>query len=195
VSDLKRSRILLAGFGAAALLAVGAGTTRGHERVAEVRTWAGHSWRVSGPVLERLSTIVIGEEEPPVDRRRAFHRLELSVATSGEVQSGQPGRRRVVVQAQGSVDTLTLYQGGTEFRVSLARVRELLFARQAVARSPLPPYVAAAHVRHTVTVVMTDGSRVEGDYVNLGATVFRGTARTGRVEIPWEEIESVRFLR
>jgi hypothetical protein len=35
--------------------------------------------------------------------------------------------------------------------------------------------------------------RIQGDYINLGATVLRGDTRDGRVEIAWEEIESIRF--
>ncbi|MFQ5520232.1 MAG: peptidoglycan-associated lipoprotein Pal, partial [Candidatus Methylomirabilia bacterium] len=69
------------------------------------------------------------------------------------------------------------------------------FFRQPVEKSPLPPYVAATHFRHSATVVLVDGSSVEGDYVNLGTTVLRGMTPEGRVDIPWREIENVRFER
>ena len=43
--------------------------------------------------------------------------------------------------------------------------------------------------------MLEDGSRVEGDYVNLGTTFLRGRAGQGRVDIPWDQIEIVRFKR
>ena len=43
--------------------------------------------------------------------------------------------------------------------------------------------------------VMNDGSRVEGDYVNLGTLVLRGRTSGGRLDISWGDIESVRFQR
>jgi hypothetical protein len=36
---------------------------------------------------------------------------------------------------------------------------------------------------------------VEADYVNLGTTILRGITSDGRVEIPWHEIETLRFVR
>ena len=38
-------------------------------------------------------------------------------------------------------------------------------------------------------------SMVEGDYVNLGTVILRGQTAEGRVDISWEDIESVRFQR
>ena len=43
--------------------------------------------------------------------------------------------------------------------------------------------------------MLTDGSRVEADYVNLGTTVVRGMTPQGRVDIPWGDVETIRFQR
>jgi hypothetical protein len=43
--------------------------------------------------------------------------------------------------------------------------------------------------------VLLDGSRIEGDYVNLGTTFLRGRTPYERVDIPWQDIETVRFSR
>ena len=43
--------------------------------------------------------------------------------------------------------------------------------------------------------IKKDGSRIESEYVNLGALRLRGTTPQGRVDLPWQELESVRFER
>ena len=55
--------------------------------------------------------------------------------------------------------------------------------------------MAPTHIRYAASVVLTDGSRVDGDYVNLGTVVLRGQTPEGRVDIPWQDIEVVRFSR
>jgi hypothetical protein len=43
--------------------------------------------------------------------------------------------------------------------------------------------------------VLNDGSQVQADYVNLGTSILRGTSAQGTVDVPWGEIETVRFRR
>jgi len=45
------------------------------------------------------------------------------------------------------------------------------------------------------TAVLSDGSKIEGDYVNLGTALLRGATPQGTIDIPWDEIESIRFRR
>jgi hypothetical protein len=59
----------------------------------------------------------------------------------------------------------------------------------------LPSYVAAGHYRYSATALLDDGSRIEADYVSLGTTFLRGRTAQGRMDIPWEQIEVVRFTR
>jgi hypothetical protein len=43
--------------------------------------------------------------------------------------------------------------------------------------------------------MLLDGTRLEGEYVNLGTTYLRGRTPHSRVDIPWEQIETLRFTR
>jgi hypothetical protein len=36
---------------------------------------------------------------------------------------------------------------------------------------------------------------VEADYVNLGGMLLRGTTPGGRIDIPWQDIQTVEFRR
>jgi hypothetical protein len=98
------------------------------------------------------------------------------------------------LQGRRQSETLTLSKDGVETRVTLAEMSTLTFMRQRI-RSGLPPHVAPQHYRYAATAVMVDGTIVEGDYVNLGTTVVRGGTPHGRIDIPWEQIETVRFTR
>jgi hypothetical protein len=102
-----------------------------------------------------------------------------------------PGPR----QGHRQADYITLSRGGVETRLPIASVTSLTFTRRPVSGSTLPPYFVSRHVRYGATATLTDGSRVEGDYVNFGTLVLRGQTGEGRVDISWEDIESVRFQR
>jgi peptidoglycan-associated lipoprotein len=78
-------------------------------------------------------------------------------------------------------------------QIPLASIRSLQLFRKHPENDALPPYVAATNFRYSAAAVLEDGSRIEGDYINLGTAVLRGTAPQGRVDIPWQEIENVRF--
>jgi hypothetical protein len=101
-----------------------------------------------------------------------------------------PGPR----QGHRQTDYITVRRDGVERQLPLASIVSLTFSRHLV-RSTLPPYYVNRHFRYGATAVLTDGSRVEADYVNLGTLVLRGQTADGRVDLPWEEIESVRFHR
>lgn len=178
----------------------------GQEATAEVRTWTGQSWRLARPSFEVFYTIVPKAEEgagaslPRLGAPAPFgERSPLSPGAqpSGLTQMTGPPADKEPEPKQGHAERefLTLRQGESEIRVPVISIASLLFSRRPIPRSPLPPYVAPAHFRYSATLVLVDGSRVEGDYVNLGTTVLRGTTPQGRVEIPWEEIELVRFGR
>ena len=82
-----------------------------------------------------------------------------------------------------------------DHRFIVSSVAVLAFHRQPVRGSSLPPYVATSHFRYAAKATLTDGSSVEGDYVNLGSAVLRGLTPEGAVDISWHEIEHVRFTR
>ena len=86
-------------------------------------------------------------------------------------------------------------RGAIEMRVPLSEVAALVFSRRRVVGSPLPSWVAPSHFHHAATAVLNDGSQVQADYVNLGTSILRGTSAQGTVDVPWGEIETVRFRR
>jgi hypothetical protein len=106
----------------------------------------------------------------------------------GEVATAQGRRQR---------DTIPVYRGSVETQVPLATLATLTFTRQPARDGiHLPPYVApGGRYQYGATAVLVDGSRIEGDYVNLGTTLLRGTTPQGRVDIPWEDIAVIRFTR
>lgn len=164
---------------------------------AEVRTWSGQVYQLADPSLEVRYTIVVpkkdeiaGPPEPAATTGARTPMLFGSAAAIGQFLDKQPEP----IQGHRQSETITLRNDRTEIRLPLGSVAALFFARQP-ARSSLPPYVASEHYRYAATAVLDDGSRIEGDYVNLGTTLLRGHTAQGRVDIPWEQIEIVRFKR
>jgi hypothetical protein len=99
------------------------------------------------------------------------------------------------IQGIKTVETVTLRRGAVEYQVPISRLASLTFRRQAVQDSTLPPYFVPGHYRYAATAVLSDGSQVDADYVNLGTAMVRGKAAQGVIEVPWTEIEVVRFSR
>jgi hypothetical protein len=171
---------------------------------AELRTWAGHTLHLSDASLEVFYTIMpppqeggaaaqaTGSAAPTGAQRGRFSGLQLlgSMQSLGSFFEKGPEP----LQGHRASDVVTLQRGKTAIQVPIARIAALIFTRQPI-RSPLPPYVRQAHFRHSAVAVLTDGTRVDGDYVNLGTAVLRGTTVDGRVDVPWQEIESLRFAR
>jgi hypothetical protein len=192
---MKRNALVMAA--GLALLVAGVAPAGAQTMSAEVRTWAGHTYQLTEPSLEVLYTIVVPKKEDssgaaegaPTTGARA-PMLFGSASAVSQFLDKQPEP----LHGHRQSDTITLRQARTEVRLALASVDALVFARQA-ARSTLPPYVGPEHYRYSVIAVLDDGSRVEGDYVNLGTTFLRGRTAQGRVDIPWEQIEIVRFKR
>ena len=169
---------------------------------AEVRTWTGQSWRLAQPSLEIFYTIPVPAKgatdsygAAPAGGAGTAGKSSLSM--SGTVQalesffdSGPEPR-----QGRRQAEYITIRRGAVETRLPLASITSLTFTRQPVSDSSLPPYLVGRHFRYAATAVMTDGSRLEGDYINLGTLILRGQTAEGRLDISWEDIESVRFQR
>jgi hypothetical protein len=164
------------------------------EAVAEVRTWSGETLRLSQPSLEVFYTILTKREEgaqPPDASPSAAPAMLFGSTTA---LSGMLDKKPEPLSGQRQAETLTLQKGPVERRIPLLNLASLAFARRLIA-SELPPYLAPTHFRYAATAVLADGTTVEADYVNLGTTILRGTTSDGRVEIPWHEIETLRFVR
>lgn len=179
-------------------LLVSPGAGLAEDSTAEVRTWAGQSLRLADPSFQVAYTVLLEKDQ-------------AGVAPAGEAVApgGGPLELRGSVKALSSyldrglqsrwgrrgADTLMIRKDGVETRVPLESIQTLHFTRQAVTSNVLPPYHAPAHFRHAASVVLKNGDRLEADYVNLGTAVLTGATPQGRVEIPWGEIEVVRFAR
>jgi hypothetical protein len=104
-----------------------------------------------------------------------------------EGQASKQGRRQQ--------DTIRFSQQGVDVHVPVANLASLVFTRTLVPRSSLPAYAALGHFRHGAVAILVDGSRIEADYVNLGTGILRGGSQQGTIDIPWDEIEVIRFRR
>lgn len=163
--------------------------------VAEVRTWSGETLRLSHPSLEVFYTILVkGKEDTPPSPDASPSAAPAMLFGSATALTSALDKKPDPLSGQRQAETVTLQKGGVERRIPLLSVASLVFARQPVVSS-LPPYVAATHFRYAATAVLVDGTTVEGDYVNLGTTILRGTTADGRVEVPWHEIETLRLVR
>jgi len=190
------NRNVLVMFAGLAVLAAAAVPAGAQTMTAEVRTWTGQVYQLADPSLEVLYTIMVKKTdaaEPSDNAAPTGAKTPMlfgSASAIGKFLDKQPdpllGNRQS--------ETITLRRDGAEIRLPLASIGALFFARQR-ARSTLPAYVASDHYRYSATAVLSDGSRIEADYVSLGTTFLRGRTAHGRVDIPWEHIEVVRFTR
>jgi hypothetical protein len=201
LTSLVRVTAVLVGF-----LALWAAPVAAQDVTAEVRTWDGQSWRIAQPSLEVFYTIPAPQQGGGPDRYTA--------GPSGNTPGGQLGSGSATLPVMsGSVGTLqnyfqgpeprqghrqadyiTVRRGGIERQIPLASIASLTFARYQVP-STLPAFYVNRHFRYTATVMLTDGSRIEADSINLGTMVLRGQTASGRLDLPWEEIQFVGFQR
>jgi hypothetical protein len=178
---------------------------------ADVRTWSGQSWRLSQPSLEVFYTIV--SKPPDQGAPAGGGRGEMDKVTSlNSMTLGNLSRESVdpslmtlnrffgksapeTIQGHRQGQEITAYRAGVATQVPLDNISSIIFKRQPVRDSSLPPYVAATHIRHGADIALADGTRIDADYVNLGTAIVRGTTPEGRMDIPWQDIEVLRFAR
>jgi hypothetical protein len=197
--------LTLAGLAALALPA------QAQDITADVKTWSGQSWRLSQPSLEVFYTIVstqdLGDQRgsggsAAMDKVTTFNSLSLgglgrqSVDPSVMTLSRLFGKAAPdTVQGHRQGQEITAYRGGVATQIPLGNISSITFKRQPVLDSSLPPYVAATHIRYAADIALADGTRIDADYVNLGTAILRGTTPDGRIDIPWQDIEVLRFAR
>ena len=193
----------------AAILAGTAGTAAAQDVTATVRTWSGQSWQLTQPSLEVFYTIVSRAQtgtsaggSAGVGELGGMSQLGLGILGRQAVDPSLFTLNRLfgsqapdTIQGHRQAQEITVYRGGAATQIAVASIATLAFARQAVKDSSLPPYFADTHVRSAATVLLTDGTRVEADYVNLGGTLLRGAIPGGRIDIPWQDIQTVEFRR
>ena len=165
------------------------------EPVAEVRTWSGQTLRLTHPSLEVFYTILVkapdGQDTSDTAQAATPGNTPFLFG-SAKALAGAVDKKPDPLSGQRQASSVTIVKAGVETKIPLASLGSLTLSRVPVA-STLPPYLAPTHFRYAAIAVLTDGSRVEGDYFNLGTTVLRGTTAQGRVDIPWHEIETLRL--
>ena len=192
----------------AAALAGSAGSAAAQDVTAAVRTWSGQSWQIAQPSLEVFYTIVSKAQESAgvsgtgIGQLGGMTNLGLGVLGRQAVDPSLFTLNRLfgsqapdTIQGHRQAQEITVYRGGVATQIAVASIATLAFARQPVQDSSLPPYLADTHVRSSATVLLTDGTRVEADYVNLGGMLLRGSIPGGRIDIPWQDIQTVEFRR
>ena len=189
--------LIVAAAAASAMLLGGATPASSQTPGAEVRTWSGEVYQLAEPSLEVLYTIVVpgkGEgPQPPEAGASTGAAAPMLFGSAGSISrflEDQPEP----LQGRRQSETITLHKGDARIRLDVASIATLAFVRHP-ARSTLPPYVASEHYRYSATATLNDGSRIQADYVSLGTTFLRGRTAHGRVDVPWQHIETVRFTR
>lgn len=186
-----------------------AGSAAAQDVTATVRTWNGQSLQIAQPSLEVFYTIVSKSQESSgtggsasVGQVSGGANLGLGVLGRQAVDPSLITLNRLfgsqapdTIQGHRQAQEITIYQGSVATQIAVASIATLAFARQPVQTSSLPPYIADTHVRSSATVLLTDGTRVEADYVNLGGMLLRGAVPGGRIDIPWQDIQTVEFRR
>ena len=192
-----------------AALATSASSAAAQDVTAAVLTWSGESWQIAQPSLEVFYTIVSRSQEATsgggstsVGQVSGMSNLGLGLLGRQTADPSLITLNRLfgsqapdTIQGHRQAQEITVYRGGVATQIAVASIAMLAFARQPVQDSSLPPYIANTHVRSAATVLLTDGTRVEADYVNLGGMLLRGTTPGGRIDIPWQDIQTVEFRR
>ncbi len=179
------------------------GSAPGQDITGTIRTYQGISYRVAEPTLEMSYTIgepkSIGHNPSQVTGGQSGS-INITTMSGGGPSGGeQPGgggaAEERLLRGHSRVTDFTVWRQGVEARIPLDQIRAMRFARNpvTVASLRMPPYIP--DYKYSVSVVLITGERVEADYVNLGATIVRGTAPSGQVNIPWGEVESIIFER
>jgi hypothetical protein len=181
-----------------------AGSAPGQDISATIRTYQGVSYNVADLSLEVFYTIgepkSIGHNPSQVTGLQPSGPL-VSVTNMGGTPSGgeQPGgggaAEERLLRGHSRATDITIWRQSVETRIPLDQIRAMRFGRKlvAVAGLRMPPYIP--DYKYSVSVILMTGDQVEADYVNLGATIVRGTTPNGQVDIPWGEVESIIFER
>jgi hypothetical protein len=201
---MRRHKIVVAA--TTMVLVLLAGSALAQESSATIRTYQGVSTKVADPSLEVFYTI--GEPKgteggsSQSSGYQSFGTMinvssSSSAGTGGDQSAagGGAGKEAALLRGHYQANYVTVSSQGVEKRLAWDQIRAMRFTRKPVNVTglQLPPYVP--HYKYAVSVNLMSGEQVEADYVNLGATVVRGSTPGGQVEIPWGEIEHVTFDR
>ena len=171
------------------------GSAVGQEPSATIRTYQGVSYKVADASLEVFYTIGEPSEKPAESGTQFGSMINISTnatASAGGEPSAPAGNGARLLRGHSRASDFAVWRQGVETRIALDQVRAIRFVRTPLAAA-LPPYIP--HYRYSASVSMVTGQQVEADYVNFGAMIVRGVGQNGRVDVPWEEVESIAFER
>jgi hypothetical protein len=171
------------------------------EVVADVETWGGGSVRIAQPSLDILSTIVprqqvAGAPPPPPAGSGAAGSVPspTSPSSSEKIGLGLSTAPIDAIQSRDRLNTLTFVRDGIETRIPFERIADLVVERRDVASS-LPPYIRPTHAQYSAKAVLTDGSTIDATSVSFGMIILRGTGPQGAIELPLEDVKTLKIKR
>jgi hypothetical protein len=197
------TRTLLVVSVALAVVMVSTLPVESQEVVADVETWRGGSVRIAQPSLDVLYTIVprrqVPGAAPPLSTTGGSGAAGAPTATSGTPVSGASmigfGLSTApidVTQSRDRVQTLTFVRDGIETRIPFERIVDLAVERRDMASS-LPPYIRQE--QYSAKAVLTDGSTIDATSVSFGMIILRGTGPQGAIELPLEDVKTLKIKR
>ncbi len=185
-----------------AVVALLVGSAAGQESSGTIRTHQGISYKVVDLSLEVFYTIGEPKEKEEVSSQQfqpTINVMSTSTAATGGEQLPSAGagaeKEAKLLHGHSRISHITVSNQGVETRIALDQIRSVRLARQPVAAAGLRLPLYIPYYRYSASVSLTSGAQVEADYVNMGGAIVRGTAPSGQVDIPWEEVESIVFER
>ena len=171
--------------------------------IAEIETWRGASVRLMQPSLDALYTIVpapvLGPTGAPAaggPGGAAAPAAGGTTMSSGRTVAGATvGTGPPPIQARREQNTLTFLRDGVEIRVPFDRIAGLVIERRTIVTNTLPPHVSPTHAQYWASAVLTDGSTIEAASVTFGTTILRGSGPQGTIELPLEDVKTLKITR
>jgi hypothetical protein len=188
-----RHRVLAAA-AAVAVAALLVGSAFAQDINATIRTYQGVSYQVADPSLEVFYTIGEIQEKGEEPKAQPGIVVTTSATTATGVEQAPGGAPEAkTLRGRAQATDITVSRQGVETRIPWDQVRSIRFARRPLTLGVLPAYIP--HYRYSASLTLVSGQQVQADYINLGATMVRGTGQSGRIDIPWEDVEQINFER
>ena len=172
------------------------------ESIATVRTHQGATLRMGDPSLEVSYTIgELKDKNGESQGSQTITNFQMPAGGPGEQSAtgysaagGAAGEKAPpLLHGHARAGGMTASKDGVEIRVDWERIRAISFARTPAPSAGLPPYIP--QYRYSASITLTNGERIDADYVNLGGTILKGTTPNGHVDIPWQDVAHIVFDR
>jgi hypothetical protein len=166
--------------------------------VADVETFRGVTMQISQPYLETLYTVIptpVVTASGTAASGTPGGAAQAPVTTMGRtIKETQIGAGPQPIQARRSQNSVTFVRNGVEMQVPFDRLVAMLVERRPVTMNRMPAYVDPV-MQSTATVTLVDGATIEGASVNFGSAMLRGMSSQGAIELPLEDVKTIRIKR